>query len=82
MVPTILETLKGELSRSFQFTANSNAVHYNFPAVYFRFDMSPITVGFSACRWAYGLLSRSSTPKKECPFLILLFSSVRLLEAS
>lgn len=50
MVPTIYQNYNGQRTDSYQFTANTNVVYYNFPAIYFRFDMSPITVQFTEKR--------------------------------
>lgn len=46
VVPTVVQ-IQGEELRTYQFTANSNSVHYDFPVLYFRFDLSPITVQFT-----------------------------------
>jgi hypothetical protein len=48
IVPTNYKKLGGQTFESFQFSANSNenVGRYRIPAVYFRYDMSPITVTF------------------------------------
>lgn len=50
MVPTIYEQLNGDVVRTHQFTSNSNMVFYTHPVVFFRFDISPITVKFTDTR--------------------------------
>ncbi|XXQ31370.1 Endoplasmic reticulum vesicle transporter C-terminal domain-containing protein [Plasmodiophora brassicae] len=52
IVPTIYTELNGKSTRTFQFTANSNSLegHFQVPAVYFRYDLSPITVQFTKRR--------------------------------
>ena len=48
VVPTQLQKLNGKIYDSYQFVANSNEVvgRYRLPAIYFRYDMSPITTRF------------------------------------
>lgn len=48
IVPTQYAPLSGEVYDSFQFVVNSNEIvgRYRLPAVYFRYDLSPITVKF------------------------------------
>lgn len=48
IVPSSYQTLDGNVHDSYQFVANSNEVkgRYRLPAIYFRYDMSPITMGF------------------------------------
>uniref|UniRef100_A0A6A7G9S0 Endoplasmic reticulum-Golgi intermediate compartment protein 3 n=1 Tax=Hirondellea gigas TaxID=1518452 RepID=A0A6A7G9S0_9CRUS len=48
IVPTIYETLSGTKLRTYQFTSSANHIQaQTFPAIYFRYDFSPITVQFS-----------------------------------
>jgi len=49
IVPTQLEKLSGKVFNSFQYVANSNDVvgRYRIPAVYFRYELSAITVRFA-----------------------------------
>lgn len=46
VVPTQFQSLKGEMHHSYQYVANSNHIigRFQLPAIYFRYDMSPITV--------------------------------------
>jgi len=55
IVPTMFERINGDLFESFQFVANSNEVggRYRLPAVYFRYELSPITVKFVEKRKAF-----------------------------
>eukprot|EP00474_Spongospora_subterranea_P001139 CRZ01597.1 hypothetical protein [Spongospora subterranea] len=55
VVPTIYKELSGRITRTFQFTANSNSLegHFQIPAIYFRYDLSPITVQFTQRRMAF-----------------------------
>jgi len=55
IVPTIFQRLSGEQYESYQFVANSNEVggRYRLPAIYFRYDLSPITVKFVETRKAF-----------------------------
>jgi hypothetical protein len=48
VVPTKLQKLRGEVYDSYQFTSNSNHIlgRFQLPAIYFRYDFSPITVKF------------------------------------
>lgn len=48
IVPSRFAQLNGEVHDAFQFVANSNEVtgRYRLPAMYFRYDFSPITVEF------------------------------------
>jgi len=48
VVPTTYQDLGGKELYVHQFTVNSNSLEtYNVPAVYFRYDLSPVTVKFS-----------------------------------
>lgn len=48
VVPTTYEDLSGKQLFVHQFTANSNEIQtYMLPAVYFRYDLSPVTVKFT-----------------------------------
>lgn len=49
VVPTTYSELDGHITKTYQFTASSNALvgHFQVPAIYFRFDLSPITVQFT-----------------------------------
>lgn len=49
VVPTHFETVKGDLFYSYQYTASSNEIRgpFRVPAIYFRYDLSPITVKFT-----------------------------------
>eukprot|EP00455_Lapot_gusevi_P008111 TRINITY_DN1349_c0_g4_i1.p1 TRINITY_DN1349_c0_g4~~TRINITY_DN1349_c0_g4_i1.p1 ORF type:complete len:333 (-),score=95.04 TRINITY_DN1349_c0_g4_i1:121-1119(-) len=55
VVPTMYEKLDGSLFNAYQFTVNTNSItgQYQLPAVYFRWDMSPITVKFQQTRMAF-----------------------------
>lgn len=48
VVPTKFERLSGESYDAYQFVANSNHIvgRFQLPAIYFRYDFSPITVAF------------------------------------
>lgn len=48
VVPTIYQSLHNDETRSYQFTASQNHFEgHSFPAIYFRYDFSPITVQFT-----------------------------------
>lgn len=48
IVPTISEKLHGTPTRSYQFTVHSNTIMTSdLPAIYFRYDFSPITVQYT-----------------------------------
>jgi len=49
IVPMRYEKLSGEVLDSYQYVANSNEIngHFAIPALYFRYDMSPIAVKFA-----------------------------------
>lgn len=49
VVPMVYEKLNGQKLDSFQYVANSNEIdgRYAIPAIYFRYDMSPIVVKFT-----------------------------------
>lgn len=55
VVPTTFEFIDGTIEHSYQFDANSNEVigHYRLPALYFRYDTSPITMKFRQFRTAF-----------------------------
>jgi len=55
IVPTQLEKLSGKVYNSFQYVANSNDVigRYRIPAVYFRYELSAITVRFAEKRKSF-----------------------------
>lgn len=48
VVPTKFERLNGETYDAYQFVSNSNHIvgRFQLPAIYFRYDFSPITVAF------------------------------------
>jgi hypothetical protein len=51
VVPTIYEDLSGKRYHVFQFTSNSNEIQTaHMAAVYFRYDLSPVTVRFTQSR--------------------------------
>jgi len=52
IVPTTFEYQDGSFEHSYQFVANSNEImgHYRLPAIYFRYDLSPITMKFKNFR--------------------------------
>lgn len=54
IVPTNYHHIHGEQTESFQFVASSNEIvgRYRLPAIYFRYDMSPITVEFRESQMA------------------------------
>jgi len=47
VVPTTYETLDGTPYYVYQFTSNTNELQGNAPAIYFRYDLSPVTVKFT-----------------------------------
>lgn len=49
VVPTQFEKLSGSIVESYQYVSNSNVIvgRFQMPAIYFRYDFSPITVRFS-----------------------------------
>jgi len=49
IVPMIYKKLNGDVLDSFQYVSNSNEIlgRYAIPALYFRYDLSPITVKFT-----------------------------------
>jgi len=49
VVPMVYEKINGEILDSFQYVANSNDIlgRYSIPAIYFRYELSPITVKFT-----------------------------------
>lgn len=49
IVPTLIEAADGVVHQSYQFVANSNEIvgRYRLSTVYFRYDLSPITVKFA-----------------------------------
>jgi hypothetical protein len=49
VVPTKYEKLNGQLFDSYQYVSNSNVIvgRFQMPAIYFRYDFSPITVKFA-----------------------------------
>jgi len=55
IVPTQFLKLNGEFYNSFQFVANSNEItgRYRVPAIYFRYDLSAITVRFAEKRKSF-----------------------------
>jgi len=55
IVPTLYERVSGEIIEAYQFTANSNelAGKYRLPAIYFRYEFSPITVKFADKRKSF-----------------------------
>lgn len=54
VVPTTYKVLNGEEYYVSQFTANTNEYQSNGPpAVYFRYDLSPVTVKFSVYRQSF-----------------------------
>jgi len=55
IVPTVYEKSSTELIEAYQFVANSNelAGKYRLPAIYFRYEFSPITVKFSERRKSF-----------------------------
>ncbi len=54
VVPTTYHTLKGTEHYVHQFTVNTNEVVVNsFPAVYFRYDLSPVTVKFTQVKESF-----------------------------
>lgn len=48
MVPSKLHRLNGEEHDSYQYVSNSNVIvgRFQMPAIYFRYDFSPLTVKF------------------------------------
>jgi hypothetical protein len=55
IVPTQFLKLNGEFYNSYQFVANSNEItgRYRVPAIYFRYDLSAITVRFTEKRKSF-----------------------------
>jgi len=55
IVPTLYQKNNGELIESYQFVANSNelAGKYRLPAIYYRYEFSPITVKFTEKRKSF-----------------------------
>jgi len=55
IVPTLYQKSNGEVIDSYQFVANSNelAGRYHLPAIYFRYEFSPITVKFTEKRKSF-----------------------------
>jgi hypothetical protein len=55
IVPTLYERINREIIESYQFVANSNelAGKYRLPAIYFRYEFSPITVKFTEKRKSF-----------------------------
>ncbi|KRX08122.1 hypothetical protein PPERSA_01667 [Pseudocohnilembus persalinus] len=54
IVPSIFEDLRGKIYNVFQFTSNNNELHtQHLPAVYFRYDLSPVTVRFKLVRESF-----------------------------
>lgn len=54
VVPTTYHTLAGKEHYVHQFTVNTNEVMVNsFPAVYFRYDLSPVTVRFTQVKESF-----------------------------
>lgn len=47
VVPTTYQTLNGQDYYIYQFTSNTNELQGNAPAIYFRYDLSPVTVKFT-----------------------------------
>ena len=47
VVPTTYESLDGTQNYVYQFTSNTNELQGNAPAIYFRYDLSPVTVKFT-----------------------------------
>jgi len=55
IVPTLYERINREIIESYQFVANSNELvgKYRLPAIYFRYEFSPITVKFTEKRKSF-----------------------------
>ena len=74
VVPTTYESLSGHKTRTYQFTASSNWLigHVQVPAVYFRFDLSPITVQFSQKQTTFSHFIVQVLSSYECTITITI----------